>query len=81
MCLAIPGKIEVLDGRKARVDFDGVKRQVDVSFLDDAEVGDWVLVHVGFAIQTIDEEAAREAYRLLADSRKEEMERELKQLS
>lgn len=81
MCLAIPGKVEAIDKKKAVVDFGGIKRQVDLSFLLDTEVGDWLLVHVGFAIQKIDEESARETFRLLADSRKDELEVELKQPS
>ena len=80
MCLAIPGKIEVVNGKKATVDFNGIKRQVDLSFLSDAKVNDWVLVHVGFVIQKIDEALARESYRLLSDSRKEELESELKNI-
>lgn len=79
MCLAIPGKVEAVEKKKATVDFGGIKRQVDLSFLTDTEVGEWVLVHVGFAIQKIDEESARETYRLLADSHQAEMDAELKQ--
>ena len=81
MCLAIPGKVESIDVKKAVVNFGGIRRQVDLSFLLDAEVGDWLLVHVGFAIQKIDEESARETFRLLADSRKDELEAELQQAS
>ena len=81
MCLAIPGKVESIDAKKAVVNFGGIRRQVDLSFLLDTEVGDWLLVHVGFAIQKIDEESARETFRLLADSRKDELEAELQQAS
>jgi hydrogenase expression/formation protein HypC len=79
MCLAIPGKIESIDGRTALVDFSGIKRRADLSFLPDAAVADWVLVHVGFAIQKVREDVARETYRLLDDSRKEELENEIRQ--
>ncbi len=79
MCLAIPGQVESVVEKKATVNFGGVKRQVDLSFLLDTQVADWVLVHVGFAIQKVDEESARETYRLLADSRQEELEAELRQ--
>lgn len=81
MCLAIPGKVEAVDKKKATVNFGGIKRQVDLSFLEDTAVGDWLLVHVGFAIQKVDEESARTTYRLLADSRRAELDAELNQLS
>ena len=66
MCLAVPGKIVKLDKDKAVVDFSGLKRTVDVSFLENPMIGEFVLVHVGFAIQKIDEETAKENYRLFA---------------
>lgn len=65
MCLAVPGKIESFEGVKAKVDFGGVKREVDISLIQDAKIGEYVLVHVGFAIQRIDEKTAKETYRLL----------------
>jgi len=77
MCLAIPGKIKKIEGKKATVDFDGIRRTVDLSFLQDAHQEDWVLVHVGFAIQKVEEETARETYRLLAEVNKKELEEEL----
>ncbi len=76
MCLAMPGKIEKIEGKKAKVDFRGVKRTVDLSFLEDGKSGDWVLVHVGFAIQKIDKESAQETYRLLDHLNKQEKEEE-----
>ena len=70
MCLAVPGKVvEILgDGelRMARVDFAGVVRQACLAYLPEATVGDYVLVHVGFAISRIDEQAARETLEALA---------------
>jgi len=51
MCLAVPGKIIKLDGDKAVVDFKGVSRKVVVSMIDNPEVGDYVIIHAGFAIQ------------------------------
>jgi hydrogenase expression/formation protein HypC len=72
MCLAIPGQIiEVVDGanRLARVDVAGVKRNVNIGLLDEggepAQPGDWVLIHVGFAISKVDEEEALATRRLL----------------
>ena len=63
MCLAVPGRVIAIDSqaelRMARVDFAGVTRDACLAFVPEAEVGDYVLVHVGFAITRIDEEAAR----------------------
>lgn len=70
MCLAIPGQIqEVVDesNRLARVDVAGVQRNVNIGLLDDAGPGDWVLIHVGFAISQIDEEEARATLSLLQE--------------
>jgi len=66
MCLAIPGKvIEIVEKEKiAIVDFMGLKKKVDVSLVDDVKVGDYVLVHVGYAIEKIDEKAALETLKL-----------------
>lgn len=80
MCLALPGKIEAVEGKKAMVNFSGIKRRVDLSFLEDAAPDEWVLVHVGFALQKIDESSAREAYRLLADTRPADVDAELKSM-
>jgi hydrogenase expression/formation protein HypC len=68
MCLAIPGRIlEVVDERNrlAMVDVAGVRRTVNIGLLDDAEVGDWVLIHVGFALSKVDEEEAQSTLSLL----------------
>jgi len=66
MCLAIPGKILKIDGERAVIDYGGVRKEANVSLID-AKVGEWVLVHVGFAIQKVEEEIAHETYRLLDD--------------
>ena len=62
MCLAIPGKIVSTEGddimRTARVDFGGVIKEVNLAYVPEARVGDYALVHVGFAISVIDEEEA-----------------------
>ncbi len=64
MCLAIPGRVVEKRGELARVDFgDGTLREVDVSLVE-VEVGQYVIVHAGFAIQVLDEEEARESLRL-----------------
>jgi hydrogenase expression/formation protein HypC len=63
MCLAVPGRVTAIEGsdelRTARIDFGGVVRAASLVFLPDAVVGDYVLVHVGFAIARVDEAAAR----------------------
>jgi hydrogenase expression/formation protein HypC len=61
MCLAVPGQVlELVDEENhlARVDVAGVLRTVNIGLLDDAEPGDWVLIHVGFALSKVDEEEA-----------------------
>ena len=78
MCLAIPGKIiEVKKDKKATVDFGGVKRSVDTTFIEAPKVGEYVLVHVGCAIQKVEEASAKETYRLLYEIRREDLEQEL----
>ncbi len=63
MCLAVPGKIVSIDGDMGDVDFGGVTRKANLSMVD-ANVGDWAVVHAGFAIQIMDEEDAQETIRL-----------------
>ncbi len=58
MCLAIPGKVVEIDHPKAEVDFGGVTRKVDITFVD-AGIGDYVIVHAGYAIEILDQEEAR----------------------
>lgn len=69
MCLAIPGKILDIsekDGVCAgRVEFGGIVNQVCLDFVPEAEVGDYVMVHVGFAISRVDREEAERTYQLL----------------
>ena len=87
MCLAIPGQvIEVVDdvNRLAKVDVAGVKRTINVGLLDADDgggtaPGDWVLIHVGFAISKVDEEEAR-ATRELLERMGAEYEQELEEL-
>jgi len=81
MCLAIPGLIlEIVDepNRLARVDVAGVRRTVNVGLLD-AEVGDWVLIHVGFALSKVDEEEAAATLQMLRGMG-EDFEAELEEL-
>lgn len=69
MCLAIPGKVSEIveqDGlRSGRVQFGGITRQACLDFVPEAKVGDYVMVHVGFAISVVDREEAERTYALL----------------
>jgi hydrogenase expression/formation protein HypC len=65
MCIAIPGKIVEINYPFAIVDFKGTKRKIRIDLIEDAKVGDWVLVHVGIAIQKVDEEEAKKTAELL----------------
>lgn len=63
MCLAVPGKIMTVTGegplnRTGKVEFGGVLRDVNLAYVPEADEGDWVLIHAGFAISTVDEEEA-----------------------
>jgi len=67
MCLAVPGRIISILGedpliRSARVDFGGVVKEINLAYAPEAQVGDYVLVHVGFAITVINEGEARRIY-------------------
>ncbi len=72
MCLGIPAKIvEIYDEgglKMAKVDFGGVYRETCLAYVPEAEVGDYVMVHVGFAINVIDEQAARESLETLLEA-------------
>lgn len=61
MCLAIPGEVTGLEGEYALVDYGGVKSRVNVSLLEGVEVGDYVIVHAGYAIQKLTREEAEES--------------------
>lgn len=67
MCLAVPGRIvdifEAAGTRMARLDFGGIQKQVCLAYLPEATVGDYAIVHVGFAISRIDEASAQETLR------------------
>lgn len=71
MCLAIPGRVVAITGgegfdRKAVLDFDGVQQEASLAYLPDTKVGDYLLVHVGFALTRLDPD---EAERILAEIR------------
>ena len=70
MCLAIPGKIISIEGtdpvfRCGKVSFGGVFKNINLAYVPEAKIGDYVLVHVGFAISTIDEAEARQTFEYL----------------
>ncbi|MFN3741816.1 MAG: HypC/HybG/HupF family hydrogenase formation chaperone [Anaerolineales bacterium] len=71
MCLAVPGKIQEIyekDGlRMGRVDFGGVVREVCLAYTPEAQVGDYCLVHVGFALNLVSEEEAQQTLALLRE--------------
>lgn len=62
MCLAIPAKITKIDGMVAEVDIGGNIKEINIALTPEAKVGDYVLIHAGYAIQVIDEKAAEEIY-------------------
>ncbi len=72
MCLAIPGRIRETTGdgvfRLGKIDFGGIVREARLDFLPEAQVGDYVLVHVGIAISRIDSDEARQTLALLREA-------------
>jgi hydrogenase expression/formation protein HypC len=72
MCLAVPGKIisiEAADAifRNGRVDFAGIIKNVNLSYVPEAMIGDYVVVHVGFALSIVDEEEAKQVFEYLRE--------------
>lgn len=67
MCLSIPAKIDSIDGDMASVSVGGVTYNASLQLLDDVEVGDYILLHTGFAIQKISEEEAAETLRVFEE--------------
>jgi hydrogenase expression/formation protein HypC len=72
MCLAIPGKIESVAGegpmdRTGRVHFGGIAKVVNLAYVPEAKVGDYVIVHVGFALSIVDEEEAHRVFEYLKE--------------
>lgn len=63
MCLAVPGKVVKVEGETATVDFGGARRKVRLDLLSNVNIGEYVLVHAGYAIQILDEKAAAEMIR------------------
>jgi len=71
MCLAVPGKVieirEERGTRMATIDFDGITKDICLAYLPDMQIGDYAIVHVGFAISKIDETSALETLQLFRD--------------
>ncbi len=67
MCLAIPAQIQSIEGLLAEVEMGGVRRTVSLALTPEARVGDYVIVHTGFAISVLNEEEAQESLRLFAE--------------
>jgi len=67
MCLAIPAKIIKIDDNMGTIDMEGTQREVSLLLLEDAKIGDYVIVHAGFAIHKIDEAEAKESLKVLRE--------------
>jgi len=67
MCLAIPAKIIKIDDNMGTIDMEGAQREVSLLLLEDAKIGDYVIVHAGFAIHKIDEAEAKESLKVLRE--------------
>jgi hydrogenase expression/formation protein HypC len=73
MCLAVPGRvIEIMgDGdisfRRAKVDFGGIRKEINLAYTPEAQIGNYVLVHVGFAISVVDEAEAQRTFQYLEE--------------
>jgi hydrogenase expression/formation protein HypC len=67
MCLAVPVKIVAIDGDEAETEIGGVRRRVSIALTPEAKVGDYVLLHTGYAISIIDEAEAEETLKLLEE--------------
>jgi len=72
MCLAVPGKIISISGedplqRMGRIDYGGILKEASLAYVPEAQVGDYVIVHVGFALNRVDEEEARKVFEYLRE--------------
>jgi len=68
MCLAIPSQIVKIEDTIGTIDTDGVKRKVSLMLIDNPRIGDWVIIHAGFAIHRIEESVAMESLRILKEA-------------
>ena len=70
MCLAIPGSIVAIEGTNATIDMLGVQRRISISLTPQAQVGDYVLVHAGFAIEVIDADPSNSCASLMSSPKR-----------
>ncbi len=67
MCLALPCKVVAIDGDTATIDVSGMKKDISLALLDDVAIGDYVIVHVGYALTKLDPEEAEKTLALFAE--------------
>ncbi len=67
MCLSVPMKVVSIQGQKGIAEIGGMRKEVDLRFLSQVDVGDYVIVHAGFALQRLDQEEAQETLSLLRE--------------
>ena len=67
MCIAVPAKIDFINGDEAIVNYDGVKMSVNITFINEPTIGDYVLIHAGCAIQKIDKYYAIETLKIFKE--------------
>ena len=67
MCLAVPAKILSINGDSAVIELGGTQREASLMLLEDASIGDWVIIHAGFAIEKLSEEDAQQTFALLRE--------------
>jgi hydrogenase expression/formation protein HypC len=72
MCLAIPGKVTSIEGddpiwRTGKVDFGGILKEVSLAYVPEVKIGDYVIVHVGFALSRVDESEAKQVFEYLRE--------------
>jgi len=70
MCLAIPMKVSKIEGNMGMVSLSGTRRKINIEFTDGIKVGDYVMVHAGFAIQRLDEKEAKKTLSILREMNK-----------
>ena len=68
MCLGVPMQVKIIENEMAICEIDGVQREASLMMIDDVAIGDYVLIHAGFAIEKIDEEEARLTLRALREA-------------
>jgi len=75
MCLAVPMKVSLIEGSMGIVRLGSLQRKINIEFVEDIKIGDYVIVHAGFAIQKLDEKEAKKTLNLLNEMSKDEIRR------